>query len=477
MQFKFADINYFYCTTIILSFLWVHVISYHQTTYNSTNESHLSSGTIGEGNLSSDFQLYRANSSHRGKYTVEDSNDRRRKLSNLPIDNSQYKFIGASHVKLAYLCKVRSTSQVETLRGAEAYIPAHFHRNYEHYTNMMLVCKSNDKHNIGNGRIPYNFVIGDSKPHSFSNTCPHVYDYRGKKYQSDYLCVAAKQNHSCVFHLYNVVVTVCGGLLDVSKTHMIPYSFQHPSIGFTKPVNNEFVHLKWMHYYTDNNHEIRTPYDMEVYDVVIPVRMIWDGNFGHLYHQSVPLISHAFEFIRRETLAQAYWHCSVPTAALLLLLGVPKKRLIVIQAFQKIAQQQPVIGKVVIVPWVSGWCPSNTPSLYGVANRALKIMTNNLLLKFNGGNKDIVYKVKQGKQLIIYLPRRGQTRMVINENKIINMLQSSINKDMYDLVILNKTEEFRTIDELHKIWYEYAKYFSRARVVIGPHGKYDLMEY
>lgn len=138
-----------------------------------------------------------------------------------------------------------------------------------------------------------------------------------------------------------------------------------------------------------------------------------------------------------------------------------------IKSFQKQARQQPIKAKRVVLPWVSGWCPSNTPSLFGIANNILKIITKNLFLSFN----DTIETYQSQKRTIIYLPRSSsQTRYVVNDVKIIQLLNHFINKDKYDLIIMNKTQEYRTTEDLHQIWYQYAKVFSRARVVIGAHG-------
>lgn len=383
---------------------------------------------------------------------------------NFKVDISKYRNIGVYPSKdLPHLCKVRPTVFVENMVDKEIVVPVHYHSNHEMYSSMVLVCRGNDNRNSSS--TPNNFVVGDSHPHPYPRECPKVYDYLGQPHSSKSLCVAASQESVCIFTLKHAIVTVCGGFMDFSHSYLIPYSFDHRSMGRTRPIYYDEVHLKWMLYYTDNTFINYTPYNMAVYDVVIPTRMIWDGNFGHLYHQSVPFIAHAFEFLPKDLLARAHWHCSTQTAALLMLLNIPEDKLIIMRPFQKISKQQPIIAKQLVLPWVSGWCPTTIPSLYGVANRILKVMTENLMLKFHDASPRVV------KKLIIYLPRYGQTRAVANEDVIIDVLKNAVNREVYDFVVVNKTQEFRTPKELHAIWYQFAKVFTRARVVIGAHGE------
>lgn len=379
-------------------------------------------------------------------------------------------------------CMIRSTKKVAPLIGKETSAPAY---NNE-YRSMYLVCQPKDK---TKSRVPHNFIYGNMLPTNRTLACPRVYDYKNNIHYLNRNCKNQKlmiKPDVCLFTLPSLVVTVCGGLYDGNSLKTI--NFGHKSIAMTESIHYHEVHLKWIHYYADNalNRLPESRDSLPQYDYVIPLRMIWDNSFGHLYHQSIPLIAAAFNYLPKNVWNKSYWHCSVPTAALLLLLDIPKERLLIMSSFQKVAFQTSVQAKQVILPWMSGWCPSNTPAHFGIAREILEKMTYNLLHNYHryldkkpSKMNDITRKhvnnissnESENKRTILYLLRSNQTRPITNQEEILQVLTQAVNHEKYEFIIINKTDQYRTIDELLHIWHGFAKYFSRARVVIGTHGK------
>jgi hypothetical protein len=365
-------------------------------------------------------------------------------------------------------CEIRKPAHVQHIR--RVYVPPPSQRQP---ISLNLVC---EPHNYTKENLPKNYIYGNMTSHRFERRCPVVYDYLGREHHSPYLCTAAKQEQVCIFRLHNVVLGVCGGFID--NASRLAYSFYHESMGMKEPIYYHSTHVRWMSYYQDNLYINRIPANMKVYDLVIPARMIWDDNFGHLYHQSIPFIAHVYEFLSPSIWSKAYWHCSIFTAALLLLAGIPEERLLIQSPYQRKAKQSHILAKEIILPWVSGFCPPQTPSLHGVANRLLKLITKNLMKKYSlttaDGTSGKSPSIPQ-KRAVLYLSRdAGQTRSVMNEKVLIDAIRRYLNHDKYEFIVMNQTESYKNIEKLHQLWYEQAQHFSRARVIIGSHGKPTL---
>jgi hypothetical protein len=344
----------------------------------------------------------------------------------------------------------------------------------------VLVCESRNQSLSSlssSSSSPAHFVHGNMYSHNFSQACPVAYDFQGQPHVSPYTCVAPSQEKICIFDLKNVLVTVCGGLLSYES--QLPYSFYHPSMGNYEPSYDPTLHRQYQSYFIDNAQPryLRSIdlNSLQRYEYVIPARMIWDQHFGHLTHQSIPWIAHVLEFLPSDILNQAYWHCSVFTAAILKLLNIPNERLLIQSMYQKRNPQQPILATHAMFAYLPGWLPPQSPSFHGIANRVTKIMTKNLLEMKCLQNLEKESYVKtnssSSKRLILYLARsKGQTRVVANEAEILSMLDRYVNHNLYEVAIINETKEYKTIEELHCIWQHHAKYFSQAAVIIGSHG-------
>ncbi len=60
------------------------------------------------------------------------------------------------------------------------------------------------------------------------------------------------------------------------------------------------------------------------------------------------------------------------------------------------------------------------------------------------------------------------------ERELFQWISKGINEEKYRFVFLGATDPYRTIETLHVLWRRYAMFLSRARLVIGPHGKYCI---
>jgi capsular polysaccharide biosynthesis protein len=73
------------------------------------------------------------------------------------------------------------------------------------------------------------------------------------------------------------------------------------------------------------------------------------------------------------------------------------------------------------------------------------------------------------KRFIVYLSRSQGARRVYNEIEIIKLIRLHLHDD-YELYILGHIDAIGTIKGLHESWARNAAIFSRAKLVLGPHG-------
>jgi hypothetical protein len=184
--------------------------------------------------------------------------------------------------------------------------------------------------------------------------------------------------------------------------------------------------------------------------------MKWDDCFNHLSFQTLPLISMVKEF-HGDIWDILYWHASVDSATLLNLAGVPLERIII---------EKSIIAKTIILPWIPHWCPIELPSIHGIANNMVKIVTAKLLSKQlkepNITDKilaNIVYEtplvndiIDKNKRLIVYFSRDVKgIRGVLNEREILDALVKHVSID-YDVVTISLQNELPTIEDKQFSW-------------------------
>jgi hypothetical protein len=346
----------------------------------------------------------------------------------------------------------------------DRYGPQAFPAKVKEPSAIKLICRDSGVHK--NEDHP-NMEYGSMMSHGFPSRCPESYDYQGKLHQREHMCTASNQNQSCLFRLSQVIITKDGALID-TRTQK-PYSFAHASMGMLEPIYYPGIHHSWSSYYelpstTHHNHYS----DPNPYKLVVPTRMRWDDCFNHLSFQSIPLIAHVYEFHQHEW-ENIVWHTSLFTAALLRLLNVPMGHIVM---------NRQIIANEVFLPWVSGWAPPQQSTIYGIAGRVSDIITRNLLNMYQGSNSAanqtslrVVDQIAESKQnLILYLHRNFRsTRGVANAAEILSILRKYKHADL-EVICVNHTMEYPTIEALHQSWHQHAKLFARARLIIGPHG-------
>jgi hypothetical protein len=193
--------------------------------------------------------------------------------------------------------------------------------------------------------------------HNFPLNCPCAYDSKGLCRQKPHMCTASTSSYYCNFKLSSVILSTKGGLIDCRT--LSPISFSHSSMGLRPPVYDDSNYVKWHDYYTEKalngilNIKEKQKKDrlylqsINMYDLVVPTRMIWDDVFNHISFQSIPLIAHIKTFYT-EIWYNITWHSSLQTAAILKLLDVNDDKIVI---------EKSIYAKNLIFPWVPGWCP------------------------------------------------------------------------------------------------------------------------
>lgn len=330
--------------------------------------------------------------------------------------------------------------------------------------------------------------------HSLPRHCPCAYDKNGKCRQSEHMCGASTADYFCSFTLKNVFISSAGGLLDCRT--LLPISFAHPTMMGAEPIYYPKIHRTWADGYIEAAKSLRLKLSdlrgstfradaprLAVHDVVVPTRMRWDDCFNHLSFQSVPLIAHVYEFWGKERWEQLSWHASLFTAGVLRLLDVPMERIILAKN---------VFAKTAVLPWVRGWCPPQISTLFGVAANVSALMTRRLLqgppwsapLDSGAGMSSRAHRpgnysrnrqsenmvATEERRTVIYMPRsKTGTRFVVNEDELLRLLRENLRPE-FELHVHPYTPEYDTIEKLLDSWREAALIFSRARLIIGPHG-------
>jgi hypothetical protein len=216
--------------------------------------------------------------------------------------------------------------------------------------------------------------------------------------------------------------------------------------------------------------------------------MRWDNSFHHLPTQTIPLIAAIFEF-HRASWDSIIWHTGLYGAALLTLLEIPSKSIVIGKSIQ---------AKNVLLPWYPHWNPLVVPAFKGVTNQLsqqltqallkqqLEISTTKLLKNVHmkvsiispTGNSSSIATIDEvlqsGDRLIVYFSRRNhQARHVINEDLLIESIAKLVITGNHVIMIQSAgfISKETNIETLHSLWLPYARILSKAKVVIGPHGK------
>lgn len=85
-------------------------------------------------------------------------------------------------------------------------------------------------------------------------------------------------------------------------------------------------------------------------------------------------------------------------------------------------------------------------------------------------NLSMIVNDQTVERFVVYLNRsKDGSRTVFNEPEILKLLKEQL-KPQYKLVVLGPTKEYKSIEQLHVIWQQYAEVVNRAVLLIGPHG-------
>jgi capsular polysaccharide biosynthesis protein len=93
-------------------------------------------------------------------------------------------------------------------------------------------------------------------------------------------------------------------------------------------------------------------------------------------------------------------------------------------------------------------------------------------IKARGGDGNIEELMKSGDRLVIYFSRSlRQERRVVNVEEIFKILSTSLLPG-YRLVVMQSVPHPQPeMEHMYALWQQYARLVSRAKVIMGPHGK------
>ena len=100
----------------------------------------------------------------------------------------------------------------------------------------------------------------------------------------------------------------------------------------------------------------------------------------------------------------------------------------------------------------------------------IKHAKRNSMTQHMNDSASAISTLTSGKRLVIYMSRPFKSvRGVANEAQIVSLLKKYVRPE-YDVITTGLTPEYQNIEALHDSWVKSAAVFSRARVLIGPHG-------
>lgn len=326
-----------------------------------------------------------------------------------------------------------------------------------------------------------NVTVQRIEDFGFHPDCPCPYDLEGRCRQSPHMCLTSNASHFCTFYMKDITISNWGALY-LSGRRMI--NFGHRTIaGGGEPQYNPGDAKSFLHGFERAAQRYVASGEHVERNLVVPLRYKWDDCFNHQSFQSIPLIG-----VMHDLLPQLWqevdWHASRFTAALLLLLGVPREKILV---------ERNARAKQLVLPWLQFWNPLHLAIPKGIARQVCFKITANLLAKqFSRENIDGVkplvpmdylynplkdLNASSEQRYVIYFNRsESGSRTVSNEREILRILQDNLRPE-YHLIVLGPTREYKVIELLMVIWQQYARYVNRATVILGPHGKYQFLKF
>lgn len=205
--------------------------------------------------------------------------------------------------------------------------------------------------------------------------------------------------------------------------------------------------------------------------------------------QVMPLVGAVLEF-HGDLWEKLSWHASTYTAAMLNAMGVPWSAIIV---------EEPVEAKVLLLPWIPYWLPVQLASVRGISLRSSELFTRKLIAMEFPESKELLdplpiyspthpndtaedlmnsHNSTDGYRYLVYMTRMGQdSRDVYNEKALLAMMAEMLDTSKVKLVVVGHSHAYKTAVMLQRSWQRFAKVFSKAIIMMGPHGNLLIYVY
>lgn len=334
-------------------------------------------------------------------------------------------------------------------------------------------------HDLGHG---ITVTVGNLTEVGLSTSQPCAYDSSGICHSPRFLSLSSLSSFYCTYNMSNFVVSAEGGIFPTSNGKALTEEL----------VIFDYAALKSIDGYEQYKADVVTPARTftvpkripNTHDLVVPLRVKWDFLFNHLSFEVLPIIGAAYHFYR-PIWDKLSFHCSLHSAALMELLGVSASRIIVSETIQV---------KHVLLPatphFLRDWILNRPAPIRGITAEVSTKVTQALLnmtiepsvaahlapLNFScishpKVSQDLLLSSEDPFRYVVFLSRTGQhERQVYKQELLLQMISKVMNKDKYRLILMGISKEQSSIPLLHAAWQRSARIFSKAIVMMGPHG-------
>ena len=312
----------------------------------------------------------------------------------------------------------------------------------------------------------------------FGPSHPFAYDVDGRKRTVEHMWTSSNVDYFCSFKMNSFRVTSDGKLFKLDTSEQV--IFDHPTMcGPYGSIYAAQMYYDWNAAIRKKTVSLESTESLHR-DLVVPLRMAWDDCFNHLSFQSLPLIGAVLE-IHGDLWDKLVWHTSLYGAAVVNAMGVPMSRIVV---------AQPVEADTLILPWIPHWLPVQLASVRGISKRACELFTEKLLAMSFPESKEVLnpltiysptHRRDSNDTLIsggtdqlryfVYITRSGSdSRDVYREKALLRMISEIVDTKKVKVVVVGHSHSYNSIVMLQRSWQRFAKIFSRAIVMMGPHG-------
>lgn len=324
----------------------------------------------------------------------------------------------------------------------------------------------------------------------FKPTEPYFYDVHGNRHSRPFMWVSSNNDFMCAINLKGMIISIKGAIFNGKDG--VAVMWHHPSILGTHETAYYRNPDLLIGFGKAEREYLGDPKPNDTYNFIVPIRTRWDYCFHHFHIQTIPLIAAIYEFHQNEW-EKITWHTSLHSAGVLSLMGVPLERMVI---------DTPIKAKRVLLPWYPNWNPLEVAAFKGITRRTCQLITEKVLEKHidptvlaktykivvsiinpllnntysamaaRGGDGNLQELLQTNDRLVIYFSRPPPKRAVVNEQELFAAIASSLLPGYRFLVIQSiPYVHNETIDMMHALWQQFARVVSRAKVLIGPHGK------